>query len=101
GLICGAEQHLVVDATIRNDLAAALEKAGAVVLDDVATEQFVAKAFVPSGRLRPTFIGRSAVEIAAAAGIPAADDTTLIVITGDAGRAEGAFATERLAPIVT
>jgi acyl-CoA reductase-like NAD-dependent aldehyde dehydrogenase len=101
GLVCGAEQHLVVDAASRNDFAAALEGAGAVVLDRVATEQFVAKAFLPSGRLKAALIGRSATEIAAAAGVTVPDDTKLIVISGDVDGAEGAYATERLAPIVT
>jgi acyl-CoA reductase-like NAD-dependent aldehyde dehydrogenase len=101
GLICGAEQHLIVDISARDALAAALEGAGAVVLDRVATEQFVAKAFLPSGRLRATFIGQSASAIAAAAGVPAPDDTRLIVITGEVDAVEGAYATERLAPIVT
>jgi acyl-CoA reductase-like NAD-dependent aldehyde dehydrogenase len=101
GLICGAEQHLIVDISTRDALAAALESAGAVVLDRVATEQFVATAFLPTGRLRATFIGQSASAIAAAAGVPASDDTRLIVITGQVDAVEGAYATERLAPIVT
>jgi CRP-like cAMP-binding protein len=101
GLICGAEQHLIVDISTRDALAAALESAGAVVLDRVATEQFVATAFLPTGRLRATFIGQSASAIAAAAGVPASDDTRLIVITGQVDAVEGAYATGRLAPIVT
>jgi acyl-CoA reductase-like NAD-dependent aldehyde dehydrogenase len=34
-------------------------------------------------------------------GVPVPADTRLIVITGEVDRAEGAYATERLAPIVT
>jgi acyl-CoA reductase-like NAD-dependent aldehyde dehydrogenase len=101
GLICGAEQHLVVDASSRDRLATALTEAGAVVLDRAATEQFVATAFLPTGRLKAMYIGRSATEIAAAADLPVADATKLIVITGELDDVQGAYATERLAPIVT
>ena len=101
GLICGAEQHLVIDVTRRDDLVTALEAAGAVVLDGSAAERFVASAFLPSGRLKGALIGRPAVEIAAATGVTVPEDTQLIVITADPGQARGAYATERLAPIVT
>jgi acetaldehyde dehydrogenase/alcohol dehydrogenase len=101
GLICGAEQHLVVDVTVVDDLVAALEAAGAAVLDRDHTEAFVAKAFLSGGRLKAHHIGRAATEIAAATDTDVPEDTRLIVITGDPARAKGAYATERLAPIVT
>ena len=101
GLICGAEQHLVVDVTVVDDLVAALEAAGAAVLDRTQTEAFVGKAFLSKGRLKAHHIGRAATEIAAATDLDVPEDTRLIVITGDPARAEGAYATERLAPIVT
>jgi acyl-CoA reductase-like NAD-dependent aldehyde dehydrogenase len=101
GLICGAEQHLVVDTGHRDELVAALEASGALVLDREATERFVATAFLPSGRLKAAFIGRSAAEIAVTADVPAPEDVKLIVISGEVDGAAGAYATERLAPIVT
>jgi acyl-CoA reductase-like NAD-dependent aldehyde dehydrogenase len=101
GLICGAEQHLVIDESHRADLVTALEASGAVVLDRAASERFVAAAFLPSGRLKAAFIGRSATEIAATADVPASDDIKLIVISAEVDGADGAYATERLAPIVT
>ena len=101
GLICGAEQHLVADGTLVDGLVQALRDADAVVLDRTATEAFVAKAFLDSGRLRAAHIGRSAAEIAAATEVAAPPGTLLLVITGDAHEVKGAYATERLAPIVT
>jgi acyl-CoA reductase-like NAD-dependent aldehyde dehydrogenase len=101
GLICGAEQHLVVDVTVVDDLVVALAAAGAAVLDRTQSEAFVGKAFLSKGRLKAHHIGRAATEIAAATDIEVPEGTRLIVITGDPARAEGAYATERLAPIVT
>ena len=71
------------------------------MLDRAASDRFVATAFLPSGRLKAGFIGRSALDIAATAGFPAPDDTKLIVISAEVDGADGAYATERLAPIVT
>jgi acetaldehyde dehydrogenase/alcohol dehydrogenase len=62
---------------------------------------FVAKAFGRSGRLKAAFIGRSATEIATTTEIATPEETKLLVITGDAAQPVGAYATERLAPIVT
>jgi acyl-CoA reductase-like NAD-dependent aldehyde dehydrogenase len=101
GLICGAEQHLVVDLALLDRFVDALEVSGAAVLDRSTSEQFVAKAFLNSGRLKATFIGRSASEIATATGITVPAGTSVLVITGDADHPVGAYATERLAPIVT
>lgn len=101
GLICGAEQHLVVDTVLLDGLVTALEASGAAVLDRTVTERFVATAFDGSGRLKPAFIGRSAADIAAASDVRVPEDTRLLVITGDRAHPDGAYATERLAPIVT
>src|SRR4051812_37718384 len=42
GVICGSEQHLVVDASVADEMRAALASHGAAVLSDAETEQFVA-----------------------------------------------------------
>jgi acyl-CoA reductase-like NAD-dependent aldehyde dehydrogenase len=101
GLICGAEQHLVVDAASADELIDALRGADALVLDRSATELFVARTFLRSGRLKAEFIGQTAVDIATAADVTAPADTKLVVLTGDVQCVDGAYATERLAPIVT
>ncbi len=101
GLVCGAEQHLVVDSAVLDQLVSALENAAAVVLDRGGAEEFVGNAFQASGRLRSHLIGRSAEEIGALTGVATPAGTKLIVLTADRDHAEGAYATERLAPIVT
>jgi acyl-CoA reductase-like NAD-dependent aldehyde dehydrogenase len=45
GLVCGSEQHLVVDRMVCDGFVAALEAAGAAVLDAAQSEQLVERAF--------------------------------------------------------
>lgn len=101
GLICGSEQHLVVDSSIREEFVAALESAGALVLDDEATAQFMAEAFEPNGDLKMHFVGQAASRIAEGSGVEGAEDARLIVFQADASNAEGAQARERLAPVLS
>ena len=100
GLICGAEQHLVVDSSIRDAFVAVLREAGTLVLDENETQRFVDAAFTAGGRLRMELIGQPAPEIAAATGVSPSDDIRLIAFAASADHVEGAFATERLAPVV-
>ncbi len=101
GLICGSEQHAVVDASIRDDFAAALERHGAVVLDAEGTEKFMAGAFEESGDLKMFFVGQSAAKIGTACGLDVPDDARLLVFEADASNPEGAQAHERLAPVLS
>jgi acyl-CoA reductase-like NAD-dependent aldehyde dehydrogenase len=101
GLICGSEQHLVVDASVRAEFVAALERGGAAVLDAEETARFVAEAFEPGGDLRMHFVGRAAGLIAEHTGIERAKDARLLVFEADASRPEGAQARERLAPLLS
>jgi acyl-CoA reductase-like NAD-dependent aldehyde dehydrogenase len=103
GLVCGAEQHLVVTEDRVGALAAALEAAGGLVLDAAQSAAAVEVAFTPEGHLRMEHIGRPASAIASALGLKgeAAASARLLVLTASAESASGAYATERLAPIVS
>jgi acyl-CoA reductase-like NAD-dependent aldehyde dehydrogenase len=101
GLICGSEQHLVVDSSIRDDFSAALERQGAVVLDKEGTEKFMAGAFEPTGDLKMLLVGQSAARIAEACGLEVPEDAKLLVFEADASNPEGAQAHERLAPVLS
>lgn len=101
GLICGSEQHLVVDRSVEDELVRALRRQGAVVLDDAQTRQFMATAFEENGDLRMWFVGQSPSVIAGAIGMDIPPETRLIVFRADAASPEGAFARERLAPVLS
>lgn len=101
GLICGSEQHLVVDRSVEQDLIEALRRQGAAVFDDEQTRQFISAAFEPNGDLRMYFVGQAPSLIAGAAGIEVPADRRLLVFRADARSPEGAFARERLAPVLS
>jgi acyl-CoA reductase-like NAD-dependent aldehyde dehydrogenase len=101
GLICGAEQHLIVDASVRAQFVAALEQAGARVLDSGETERFMAAAFEPGGDLKMQFVGRSAELIAQACDVEGAEGAQLLVFEADASDPAAAEAKERLAPLLS
>ena len=100
GLVCGSEQHLVVDSAVRGALMDALRDAGAVVLEGEDSEAFVAAAFSRRG-LRARFVGKPAAAIAASTGYPEQHGARLIAFTADRTRLERAYMGERLAPIVS
>jgi acyl-CoA reductase-like NAD-dependent aldehyde dehydrogenase len=101
GLICGSEQHLVVDSSVRDEFVAALERADATVLDQQETDEFIAGAFEPGGNLKLHFTGQAAGKIAEAAGLERGRDSRLIVFQADAKNPAGAQAKERLAPVLS
>ena len=82
GLICGAEQHLVVDGSIYDEFVAALEGEGALVLDEAATTKLVESCLdLSTGHLQLQFVGRSAELIAEAAGLEVPSGTRLLVFS--------------------
>jgi acetaldehyde dehydrogenase / alcohol dehydrogenase len=101
GLICGSEQHLVVDASVLDELLTALAGHGAFVLDEEQSEAFIASAFNEVGRLHMYFVGQPAAQIAAAVGIEVPESTRLLVFRAPGNQPTGPAATERLAPIVS
>ncbi|HTU86111.1 MAG TPA: aldehyde dehydrogenase family protein [Solirubrobacteraceae bacterium] len=101
GLICGSEQHLVVDRGVEEQMVDALQRQGAVVLDADQTKQFMATAFEENGDLRMWFVGQSPSTIGGAIGMEIPPETRLIVFRADASSPEGAFARERLAPVMS
>jgi acyl-CoA reductase-like NAD-dependent aldehyde dehydrogenase len=100
GVICGSEQHLVVDASVADEFRRKLAENGAAVLSDAETEQFVAGAFEPDGDLKMWLVGQSAERLAQEAGLEK-PGARLIVFEADASRPEGAQARERLAPVLS
>lgn len=101
GLICGSEQHLVVDSSVQAAMTDALTGAGAQVLDDEDTAKFLAAAFTPAGDLHMHFVGQSAGAILDAAAIEHAPDVQLVVFRADAEHPGRAMAHERLAPVLS
>jgi acyl-CoA reductase-like NAD-dependent aldehyde dehydrogenase len=100
GIICGSEQHIVVDESVSALLLDELRTAGAAVLDAGETKRLIRIAFdASSGALLSRWVGRSAAEIAAAASIHRHDGFRLLIFRASTASAIGRR--ERLAPIVS
>jgi acetaldehyde dehydrogenase / alcohol dehydrogenase len=102
GIVCGSEDNLVVDASLRAPLVVALQQAGAAVLDGEQTDRVLARAFDPAdGHLHRSVLGQPAGEIAAAAGVELDDPVRVLVLPLPLGQADGPYGREKLAPLVS
>ncbi len=102
GLICGAENHLVVEASVRPALFKELEVQGAAVLSAEEAERFRDAAVDPqTHRLIRSVIGQDATTVASLAQIRRPYPIRLLVIPSEDVVAENALAAEKLAPVLS
>jgi acyl-CoA reductase-like NAD-dependent aldehyde dehydrogenase len=99
GLICGSEQHIVVDASLKDAFVEALEAAGAAVLTREETAQVVERAFDDHGHLLLQYVGRSAATFAELAGLAPKEGASILVFPVTDDVPEEALGKERLAPV--
>ena len=78
-LICPAEQTLVVDDAIYDDVVAELERMGARMLPPDAVDKLAAIAFDEDGRVQMEALGHSCVDLAALAGFEAGPQDKVLV----------------------
>lgn len=99
GVICGSEQHLVVDSSTREPIQVALERARAAVLrpEDVTRLERV---LFTGGGIRAEVLGRSPGELARCAGVAVQDGVRLLVAPLPAGAVAGPWGLERLVPVL-
>lgn len=100
GLICGSENHLVVEAAARDQFVAALQRARAAVLTPAQVERLTRTAF-QDDRLRYSVLGQSAGGIATIAGLDIDHTTQLLVIPVERHATGGVWAREKLAPMIS
>ncbi len=80
GIICGSENNLVVDRSVRDSFVDALRKAGAAVLSAAECDRVARIAFDDQdGRLRHSVLGQAATVIAGAADVEVPAGTRLLV----------------------
>jgi acyl-CoA reductase-like NAD-dependent aldehyde dehydrogenase len=102
GIICGSENNLVVDSSVRDSFIGALRAAGAAVLDATESGRVARVAFDGTdGRLRRTVLGQAAIAIAAQAGIAVPAGTRLLVAPVPREAVPGPWGKEKLAPLVS
>jgi acetaldehyde dehydrogenase / alcohol dehydrogenase len=102
GIICGSENNLVVDRSVRDSFTAALRAAGAAVLNPADRDLLARAAFdARDGRLRRSVLGQAATSIAAQAGIEVPPGTRLLVAPVPRQAVPGPYGREKLAPILS
>jgi len=78
-VICPAEQTIVADEAIHDELVAEFERMGARVLGEREVERLAALAFDEDGKVRMEALGRPCVDLAALAGFEASDRDKVLV----------------------
>jgi acyl-CoA reductase-like NAD-dependent aldehyde dehydrogenase len=102
GIVCGSEDNLVVDASVRAPFLATLRDAGAAVLTGEQADRLLAHAFDPAdGHLRREALGQSAQAIAAAAGVRRDRPIRVLVLPLPLEEVDGPLGREKLAPLLS
>jgi acyl-CoA reductase-like NAD-dependent aldehyde dehydrogenase len=102
GIICGSENNLVVDKSVRDSFIGALREAGAAVLGTTDADRVARTAFDDrDGRLRRTVLGQAATAIAAQAGIEVPAGARLLVAPVPRDAVPGPWGKEKLAPLLS
>jgi acyl-CoA reductase-like NAD-dependent aldehyde dehydrogenase len=102
GLICGAENHLVVEASARTELVSELMKHGAAILDEAESERFKDAAVSPDTcRFLPPIVGMDAATLAELAHIERPYPLRLLVVPTELISTTNYLAAEKLAPVVS
>jgi acetaldehyde dehydrogenase/alcohol dehydrogenase len=102
GLICGAENHLVVEVCARAQLIDELEANGAAVLTETESSRFRDAAVSPeTRRFTALIVGQDAAALATLAHIERPYPIRLLVIPTASVAVENYLAAEKLAPVVS
>lgn len=102
GVICGSENNLVVDASVRAAFVEHLEACGARVLTAQEKETCVNKIFDFEDRtVQRALVGKSARFIAQQAGLAHDENLRLLVVPAAAEEMSGPLGHEKLAPVLS
>jgi acyl-CoA reductase-like NAD-dependent aldehyde dehydrogenase len=101
GIICGSENNLVVDRSVRDRFVAALGEARAAVLSPAECQRLEQAAFGSDGRLRKSVLGKSPQVLAELANIELPPDTRVLVAPVPRTAVAGPFGGEKLAPLLS
>lgn len=100
GTLCSSEQAIVCDRDVLDVVRTELQAAGGVILDAAQCER-LGKALITEKLLvNPALVGRSAVEVAAAAGIEVPTDTTVLVAPQTGVGPSHPLSHEKLSPVL-
>jgi sulfoacetaldehyde dehydrogenase len=97
---CSSENSVIILEAIYDEMIAALQREGCVLLDAAQKSQLQATMF-PGGKLSAAVTAKSAPEIAALAGLAVADDTQVLMVSETGTGADFPFSGEKLSPVLS
>jgi sulfoacetaldehyde dehydrogenase len=99
---CSSENSVVIDTNVYEPMIAALERAGAVLLDRAEKEQ-LQSALWPNGRLAPNLIAKDAPTIARSVGLErlAHRDVRVLMVEETGTGPDYPYSGEKLSPVLT
>ena len=101
GIICGSENHLIVDSAVYDGFVRALQSAGAAVLNPTEARDLTDSVFDPAtGSLRGELVGKTASQILARAGLWRERPIDIVVAPVPRTATDGPWGQEKLAPIL-
>ena len=101
GVVCGSENNLILDAAIAGRFLDHAQVYGAAVLSELECKQLLAGIFSNGKGLQAEFIGQSAADICAAAGIERNYDIKLILAEVQPYDFNSILLREKLAPVLS
>jgi len=101
GIICGSENHLIVDSAVYDPFVSGLQSAGAAVLNPIEAKILTDSIFDPAtGSLRRELVGKTASEILVRAGLWRERPVRIVVAPLPHSATDGPWGQEKLAPIL-
>jgi len=101
GIICSGEQTAIMPEGKLDEAAAIYEKNDTYFVKDAAEVKAVRDALFPGGVMNKDLVGRSAIEVANAAGIKVKETTKMLLVKADTYGADDYLSKEKMAPVQT
>ncbi len=100
GTICASEQSVVTEDVIRDQVIAEFTRQGAYFMSETEKQAVGAILMRASGTMNPAIVGKTAVRIAAMAGIDVPAGTTVLIGFEDNVGAKYPYSREKLCPVL-
>ncbi len=101
GIASSAEQSVVVDGCIANDVKREMQSCGGHFMSAEEAQKFAALYFLPDGQLNPQMVGVGAKTLAKRAGFSVAADVTVLIAERKYVSETDPFLREMLCPVLT
>ena len=99
GIICSGEQTAIMHESMVDEALEVYKAGRAYYVDDPADIDAVREALFPGGVMNKNLVGKTAAEVAKAAGLDVPEDTTILLVKGSGYGKDDSLAQEKMAPV--